>query len=96
MVVHHDQLKHSHIPFQVGEPVCPSREVGEFQVVDVTPPQLGIDSFPRAGPARLRQRINPPNRYGYGRHMFSGREHIGGGQCNGYLIMDKTKVQMCK
>ncbi len=66
MVVHHDQLKHSHIPFQVGEPVCPSREVGEFQVVDVTPPQLGIDGFPRARPARLRQRINPPNRYGYG------------------------------
>jgi uncharacterized cupin superfamily protein len=27
MVVHHDQLKHSHIPFQVGKPVCPSREV---------------------------------------------------------------------
>ncbi len=66
MVVHHEQLKHSHIPFQVGEPVCPSREVGEFQVVDVTPPQLGIDGFPRARPPRLRQRINPPNRYGYG------------------------------
>jgi hypothetical protein len=55
MVVHYYQLKHSHIPFQVGEPVCPSREVGEFQVVDVTPSQLG-----------LRQRINPPIRYGYG------------------------------
>ena len=27
MVVHHDQLKHSHIPFQAGEPVCPSRRV---------------------------------------------------------------------
>ena len=64
MVVHHDHLKHSHVPFQMGEPVCPTREVGEFQVVDVTPPQLGIDDFPRARPARLRQRINPPNRYG--------------------------------
>ena len=41
------------------------REVGEFQVVDVTPSQRGIDGFPRARPARLRQRINSPNRYGY-------------------------------
>ena len=65
MVVHHDQLKHSYIPFQTGEPVCPSWEVGEFHVVDVTPPQLGIDGFPRVRPARLRQRIHPPNRYGY-------------------------------
>ena len=65
MVVHHDQLKHSHIPFQVGEPVCPSREVGEFKVVDVTLTQLGIDGFPPARPARLRQRINPPNIYGH-------------------------------
>ena len=65
MVVHHDQLKYSYIPFQAVEPVYPSSEVGEFHVVDVTPPQLGIDCFPRARPARLRQRINPPNRYGY-------------------------------
>ena len=65
MVVHHDQLKYSYIPFQAVEPVYPSSEAGEFHVVDVTPPQLGIDGFPRARPARLRQRINPPNRYGY-------------------------------
>ena len=65
MVVHHDQLKHSYIPFQEGEPVCPSREVGEFKVVDVTPPHDGIDHIARARPARLRQHINPPVRYGF-------------------------------
>ena len=27
MVVHYNQLKHSYIPFQEGEPVCPSRGV---------------------------------------------------------------------
>ena len=58
MVVHHDQLKHSSIPFQEGEPVCPSREVGEFKVVDVTPHQNGIDGFSRARPARHKQNIN--------------------------------------
>ena len=65
MVVHHDQLKHSYIPFQEGEPACPSREVGEFKVVDVTPPHDGIDHIARARPARLRQHINPPVRYGF-------------------------------
>ena len=65
MVVHHDQLKHSYIPFQEGEPVCPSREVGEFRVVDITPPKDGIDQIPRARPARLRQHINRPLRYGF-------------------------------
>ena len=65
MVVHRDQLKYSYISFQAGEPVCPGREVGKFHVVDVTPPQLDIDGFSRARPARLRQGINPPNRYGY-------------------------------
>ena len=44
MVVHHDQLKHNFTPFQEREPVCPSREVGEFKVVDVTPSHDGIDS----------------------------------------------------
>lgn len=62
-VVHHDQLKLSYVPFQQGEPVCPAREVGEFQVVDVAPRQA---ENPRARPARLRQNIRPPNRYGYG------------------------------
>ena len=52
MDVPHDQVEHSYIPFQVGEPICPSREAGEFQMVDVTPPQLGIDGFPRVQPAR--------------------------------------------
>ena len=61
-VVHHDQLKLSYVPFQLGELVCPSREIGEFQVVDVEPQQEGN---PRARPARLRQNIRPPNRYGY-------------------------------
>ena len=65
MVVHHDQLKRSYIPFEGGKPVCPSREVGEFQVVDVTPPHVGIDGIPRVRPARLRQHINPPLRYGF-------------------------------
>ena len=37
MVVHHNHLKQTHISFQAGEPVCPSREVEEFQMVDVTP-----------------------------------------------------------
>ena len=44
-VVHHNQLKHSYIPFEDGEPVCPSRGVGEFKVVDVTPPHDGIDQI---------------------------------------------------
>ena len=43
MIVHHDQLKHSYIPSQEGEPLCPSREVGELKVVDLTPPHDGID-----------------------------------------------------
>ena len=60
--LHHDQLKLSYVPFQLGELVCPSREIGEFQVVDVEPQQEGN---PRARPARLRQNIRPPNRYGY-------------------------------
>ena len=47
MVVHHGQLKHSYIPFQEGELVCPSREVGEFKVVDVTPPHDGVDHIDR-------------------------------------------------
>ena len=37
IVVDHDQLKHSYIPR--GRTVCPSREVGEFRVVDITPPR---------------------------------------------------------
>lgn len=61
MVVHHNQLKLCHIPFQQGEPVCPSREV-EFQVVDITPRLSGT---PRVRPARLRQNVRPPDRYGY-------------------------------
>ena len=40
-VVHHDQLKLSYVPFQLDELVCPSREIGEFQVVDVEPQQEG-------------------------------------------------------
>ena len=59
-VVHHGQLKLSYVPFQLGELVCPSREIGEFQVVDVESQQEGN---PRARPARLRQNIRPPNRY---------------------------------
>ena len=54
MVVDHNQLKHSYISFQEGEPVCPSREEGEFKVVDVTSPHGGIDHIARARPARLR------------------------------------------
>ena len=65
MVVHHDQLKNSHTPFQEGKPVCPSREVGEFEVVDVTPPQDGTEGVARVRPTRLRQNINPPQRYGF-------------------------------
>ena len=61
-VVHHDQLKLSYVPFQPGELVCPSQEIGEFQVVDVSPQPVGNS---RARPARLRQNIRPPNRYGY-------------------------------
>ena len=61
-VVHHDQLKSSYVPFQPGELVCPSRKVGEFQVVDVAPRPLGN---PRARPVRLRQNIRPQDRYGY-------------------------------
>ncbi len=58
-VVHHDQLKLSYVP---GELVCPTREVGELQVVDVAPQEVGS---PRTRPARLRQTIRPPDRYGY-------------------------------
>ena len=61
-VVHHDQLKLSYVPFQPGELVWPSQEIGEFQVVDVAPQQVGN---PRARPARLRQNIRPLNGYGY-------------------------------
>ena len=61
-VVHHDQLKLSYVPFQPGELVCPSKEVGEFQVVDVVPQQVGNQ---RTRPARLRPNIRPPDRYGY-------------------------------
>ena len=61
-VVHHDQLKITHIPFQPGELVCPTREIGEFQVVDVAPQPV---ENPRTRPARLRQNIRPPDRYGY-------------------------------
>ena len=50
-VLHHDQLKLIYIPLQPGELVCPIREVGEFQVVDVAPQQAKI---PRARPARLK------------------------------------------
>ena len=75
MVVHHNQLKYSHIPFQAGEPVCPCREVGEFHVVDVTPPQLGIDGFPRARPARLSVLIRQTDTDMI-KSMFSGREQI--------------------
>ena len=39
-VVHHDQLKLSYVPFQPGELVCPAREVGEFQMVDVAPQEV--------------------------------------------------------
>ena len=61
-VVHHDQLKLSYVHFQPGELVCPAREVGEFRVVDVAPQEVGN---PRARPARLRQIVRPPDRYGY-------------------------------
>jgi hypothetical protein len=61
-VVHHDQLKLSYVPFPPGELVCPAREVGEFRVVDVAPPEVGN---PRARPARLRQIVRPSDRYGY-------------------------------
>ncbi len=40
-VVHHDQLKLSYVPFQPGKLGCPTREVGEFQVVDVAPQEVG-------------------------------------------------------
>jgi hypothetical protein len=65
MVVHHDQLKHSYIPVQESELVCPSREVGEFKVVDVTPSQDSPDGNARVRSARLRQHINQPMRYGF-------------------------------
>ena len=47
---------------QPGELVCPARGVGEFRVVDVAPQEVGN---PRARPARLRQIVRPPDRYGY-------------------------------
>ena len=40
-VVHHDQLKLGYVPFQPGELVCLTREVGEFQAVDVAPQEVG-------------------------------------------------------
>ena len=52
-----------YVPFQPSELVCPSKEVGEFQVVDVVPQQVGNQRTRR--PARLRPNIRPPDRYGY-------------------------------
>ena len=62
MGVHHDQLELSYVPFQPAQLVCPYREVGKFQVVDVAPQPL---RNPRARPARLGQNIRPLDCYRY-------------------------------
>ena len=62
IVVHHNNLKISYIRFNQGELVCPTVETGEFQEVEnAHQPQV----IPRARPARLRQTIRPPDRYGF-------------------------------
>ena len=49
-VVHHDQLKLGYVPFQPGELVWPTREVGEFQVVDVAPQEVAWETQEQGRP----------------------------------------------
>lgn len=72
-IVHHDNLKLSHIPCGNGRVVPQTSESGDFQVVDTLLDQrnFGSDEMPRTNnnlprvrPARLRQNVQPPARYG--------------------------------
>ena len=77
MVVHHDQLKYSYIPFQAVEPVYPSSEVEEFHVVDLHNSVLTVFhvlDLPDLDSALIHQTDTDMTK-----SMSSGREHIGGG-----------------
>ena len=82
MVVHHGQLKYSHFPFQASEPVCPSREVGEFHVVvwlmlhlhNSVLTVFHVLDLPDLDSVLICQTDTDMIK-----SMFAGREHIGGG-----------------
>ena len=71
-IVHHDNLKLSRIPSGNGQIVPPTPESGDLEVVEPLfeaqnvgcEGTHGANSVPRVRPARLRQNVQPPKRYG--------------------------------
>ena len=71
-IVHHDNLKLSRIPSGNGQIVPPTPESGDLEVVEPLfeaqnvgcKGTRGTNGVPRVKPARLRQNVQPPKRYG--------------------------------
>ena len=71
-IVHHDNLKLSRIPSGNGQIVPPTPESGDLEVVEPLfeaqnvgcEGTHGANSVPRVRPARVRQNVQPPKRYG--------------------------------
>ena len=71
-IVHHDNLKLSRIPSGNRQIVPPTSESGDLEVVEPLfeahnvgcEGTRGTNSVPRVRPARLRQNVQPPKRYG--------------------------------
>ena len=71
-IVHHDNLKLSRIPSGNGQIVPPTPESGDLEVVEPLfeaqnvgcEGTRGTNGVPRVRPARLRQNVQPPKRYG--------------------------------
>ena len=60
LVVHHNQVKASMIPFNRGEPYCPVREVKEMEMVCMPREERPeVKNTPLNRPPRLRQNVQP-------------------------------------
>ena len=70
MIVHHDNLKQCIVPGAKGLPQCPVPESLDINFVEGGAFPQGEEEGPRQNdhhnqrPARLRQNINPPLRFG--------------------------------
>ena len=64
IVVHHNNVKPCTIPFNMGEPSFPVREAEEMEIVHIPGEELQAQHLPLRRPARLRQTIQPPLRFG--------------------------------
>ena len=64
IVAHHNNVKPCTIPFNLGEPFFPVREAEEMEIIHTPGEEPQNQNFPLRRPARLRQTIQPPLRFG--------------------------------